>query len=330
MNTGFSGNQQNIRYFSEAYEKEKLTHAYILEGSKDSGKEAFAQYLAAALLCEKAVPGRPLFSEARACSPLDTCGQTGSGKTGAPCGTCPACIKAATGNHPDLIHVHHEKSTVLSVQEIREQVVSDISVKPYYGPYKIYIIHDAQLMNENAQNALLKTIEEPESYGLLLLLTDNADGFLQTILSRCVRISMDLLPRTQVAEHLLDEDGRKILQQLTEVRQMDALAINKVSKEWEGMDQQQIMEILQLWFRDVLVYKSTKDRSRLFFIDQKAVPQMAERFSYEGLNQALAAVDAAQARLKASVKAEAVYETLLLTIRTVSRETKTKGTCARR
>ena len=164
-----SGNQKNIRFFSEAYARGKVSHAYIIEGPEDSDKEGFADSIAAALLCQNTKPGDLLISDS------------------SPCGRCPSCIKAASGNHPDLIHVWHEKPTVLSVGEIREQVVADISIKPYYGPYKIYIIRDAQLMNEQGQNALLKSIEEPAEYGIIFLLTDNADGLLPTIRSRCIR-----------------------------------------------------------------------------------------------------------------------------------------------
>ena len=88
-----------------------------------------------------------------------------------PCGICPSCIKAQTHNHPDIIRTAHEKKTVLSVQEIREQLVDTVSVAPYYGPYKIYIVEDAQLLNEHGQNALLKTIEEPPDYVLIFILT---------------------------------------------------------------------------------------------------------------------------------------------------------------
>ena len=232
-------NERNLRLLSESYNKGKLSHAYIIEGFKLSGRDEFVQNIAAALLCEKAVEMRELV----------------------PCGKCPSCIKAATKNHPDIIHVMHAKPTVLSVNEIREQVVSDISIKPYYGPYKIYIIYDAQLMNENAQNALLKTIEEPEPYGIIFLLTDNEDSFLQTIRSRCIRLSMDAVPRNDVAEALLDEDGQQVIKALEGVVRSDALQINKTAKEMEDMDRQQVVRIAGLWVRDMLVYKSTGDRS---------------------------------------------------------------------
>ena len=287
-------NERNLRLLSESYNKGKLSHAYIIEGSKLSGRDEFVQNIAAALLCEKAVEMRELV----------------------PCGKCPSCIKAATKNHPDIIHVMHAKPTVLSVNEIREQVVSDISIKPYYGPYKIYVIYDAQLMNENAQNALLKTIEEPEPYGIIFLLTDNEDSFLQTIRSRCIRLSMAAVPRNDIAESLLDEDGQQVIKALEGVVRSDALQINKTAKEMEDMDRQQVVRIAGLWVRDMLVYKSTGDRSRLYFAAyEQSIRSMSESMTYEDLNECLEVVDKVKARLSANVKAEAAFENMLLQIR---------------
>ena len=98
-----------------------------------------------------------------------------------PCGTCRSCIQCDSGNQPDIIWVTHEKPTVISVDDIREQVNNDIIIKPYSSRYKIYIIPEAELMNPQAQNALLKTIEEPPEYAITMLLTNN--------LTRCCRQS---------------------------------------------------------------------------------------------------------------------------------------------
>lgn len=291
------GNERNLRLLSESYIKGKLSHAYIIEGSELSGRDEFIQNIAAALLCEKVTSG------------------AGIGEL-VPCGKCPSCIKAATKNHPDIIHVIHAKPTVLSVNEIREQVVSDISIKPYYGPYKIYIIYDAQLMNENAQNALLKTIEEPEPYGIIFLLTDNEDRFLQTIRSRCIRLSMEAVPRGDIADALLDEDGQQVIKALEGVLRSDAFQINKTAKEMEAMNRQQVVRIAGLWVRDLLVYKSTGDRGRLYFVAyEQSIRSMSASMTYEDINECLEVVDKVKARLSANVKAEAAFENMLLQIR---------------
>ena len=82
----------------------------------------------------------------------------------------------------------HEKPNTISIDDIREQINNDIVIKPYSSKYKIYIVPDADMMSVQAQNALLKTIEEPPAYAVILLLTENAEILLPTIRSRCVTL----------------------------------------------------------------------------------------------------------------------------------------------
>lgn len=95
-----------------------------------------------------------------------------------PCGKCHSCKQAESGNHPDIIRVTHEKPNSISVDDIRTQVNNTVDIKPYQGPYKVYIIPQADMMTPQAQNAILKTIEEPPSYAVFLLLTENAETLL--------------------------------------------------------------------------------------------------------------------------------------------------------
>ena len=174
------GNRHNIEHFKEAVRKGKVSHAYIIDGPEGIGKKTFAGYIAAALLCEKGIEEGP-------------------------CMVCGSCVKADTHNHPDIIWVEHDKPTVLSIDEIRQQVIDTVDIVPYYGPYKIYIIKDAQLLNDNGQNALLKTLEEPPEYALFFLLTDNYDRLLDTIKSRCMKLRMEPLDQ----EIIIRELGKK-------------------------------------------------------------------------------------------------------------------------
>lgn len=312
-----------MSYLKKAAARGKLSHAYILHGAAGSGKKTFAEYMAAALLCE-------------------------SGIEEGPCMTCSSCIKADTHNHPDIIWVEHEKPTVLSVKEIREQLINTIDVAPYYGPYKIYIIKDAQLLNEHGQNALLKTIEEPPAYVLIFLLTDNADGFLDTIRSRCIRLDMESLPKDLIikalensgissgkaeecagfskgnlglakimakegAESELKDLVRKTLKTLN---LLDALEIFDFSSQLDKETGLDVLQYMLMWYRDVLMVKVKADRSELYYIKEKAVlERQAKAVSFEQLNRIFAALEEARDRLLTSVKCEAVFETLLLTIR---------------
>ena len=100
-----------------------------------------------------------------------------------PCGHCDSCKRPLAKNHPDIIMITHEKPNVITIDEIREQLINDVAIKPYCSHYKIYIVADSELMNPQAQNALLKTIEEPPEYAVIMLLTSNIDALLPTIRS---------------------------------------------------------------------------------------------------------------------------------------------------
>lgn len=91
-----------------------------------------------------------------------------------------------SGNHPDVKWVTHEKANSIGVDDVREQINNDIVIKPYSSKYKVYIIDEAEKMTVQAQNALLKTIEEPPEYAVILFLTNTLDVLLQTVRSRCI------------------------------------------------------------------------------------------------------------------------------------------------
>lgn len=155
------GHKKIISHFEEAIKTGKVSHAYLLSGEDGSGKMMIAKAVAKALLCEH--------------------------KDG--CGECAACKQVDSLNHPDVIYITHEKYEI-RVDDIRKGINETIDIKPYSGDYKIYIIDDADRMNAGAQNALLKTLEEPPAYAVILLLTNNKDRLLDTILSRCVSMTL--------------------------------------------------------------------------------------------------------------------------------------------
>jgi DNA polymerase-3 subunit delta' len=170
------GHDEIIHHLKETIRTGKVSHSYIFTGETGSGKKMLAATFAAALQCESL--------EER------------------PCMVCDSCKKAMGKNHPDIILITHEKPGLISVEEVREQVIHDVSVRPYCSPYKIYIIPDAELMNMQAQNALLKTIEEPPEYAVIMLLTTNAASLLPTIRSRCVELSLSPLPEQLLMREL--------------------------------------------------------------------------------------------------------------------------------
>ena len=319
------GHKDILKYISSAVENNRVSHAYILNGERGSGKKMLANLFAMTLLCE-----------------------TGDNE---PCGKCHSCKQALSGNHPDIITVQHEKPSSISVDEIRVQVNEDIQVKPYSSKYKIYIIPEADLMTQQAQNALLKTIEEPPSYAIIILLTENAQKLLPTICSRCVMLKLrnikDQLVKKYLMENLQIPDykadvctafaqgniGRAILlansehfneikeeaiQLLKNIDTMDVSDMIEAVKRCSQykMDVDDYLDVLAIWYRDVLIYKATKNIDRVIFAEQlNYIKERARKSSYEGIENILIAIENAKARLRANVNFDLVMELLLLTIK---------------
>lgn len=142
----------------------RLSHAYIISGPPGSGKHALADYLAAAYVC------------------------SGTGER--PCGSCPDCRKAKGRIHPDVIRltIPEGKRSIL-VEQVRA-LRSDAYIRPNEARRKVLLIEDAQAMNESAQNALLKVLEDGPGYLSFLLLSENPQQLLPTIRSRCEILSL--------------------------------------------------------------------------------------------------------------------------------------------
>ena len=304
-----------------AIKNKKISHAYIINGEEGAGKMMLAEAFAATLLC--AAEGE------------DACGQ------------CKSCAQAANRNNPDIIYVTHEKEAI-SVDDIREQINDTIVIKPYSSKHKIYIVDDAQKMNVQAMNALLKTIEEPPSYGVIILLTTNADKFLPTILSRCVQIDMKPIKDEQIISYLRkkydvvdyqaqvcaafsqgnlgkaisligSEDfnliKERVLKLVKRLESYDSYNIDMTIKELSDMREKtsDFLELLTLWYRDVLLYKSTLSDEKLIFQDEVfTIKEQALKFSYEGIEEILKTIKEATARLNSNVNYELTLEMMFL------------------
>ena len=319
------GHEQIKDHFRNAVQTGKVSHAYILSGEAGMGRKSLANAFALNLLCEKGLPD--------------------------PCMQCHACKQVLAGSHPDLIYVTHEKPASIGVDDIREQINDTILVRPYSSYYKIYIVDEAEKMTVQAQNALLKTIEEPPSYAVILLLTTNPDAFLPTILSRCVQLKLKPLKDVVVKEYLIQslgveesqaeiyaafargnlgkaihlaesEDFKRmydeILHMLKHLKEADISElldyIHKLRE--ENLDIYSCLDFMQMWYRDVLMYKTTKDINLLIFKDEFSTNKSMSTVSgYEGLERILEAIDKARIRLDANVNTELVMELMLLTMK---------------
>ncbi len=324
---GVVGHEEIIAHLQHAICRDKVSHAYIFSGEQGSGKKLLASLFAMTLQCRD------------------------RGQEAEPCMECISCKKALTGNQPDILWVTHEKPNSIGIDEIRNQVVNDIAIKPYESPYKIYIIDEADKLTLQAQNALLKTIEEPPVYGILLLLADNPEALLPTITSRCVQLNLKPVGDSLVKEYLMDQmhipDYQAEVQasfaqgNVGKARQIagsaefgeltdNALRLLKHSREMEvyelvdavkvmSADKQNIQDYLNLfliWFRDVLLFKATREVDHLVFKEEiNSIKERAAISSYEGLERILEAIHTGDSRLRANVNFDLTMELLFLTIR---------------
>lgn len=331
------GHEQMIEHLRNAITMDKVSHAYIINGPDKSGKMMLAEAFAQTLQCEK-------LTETIAAA-------GGDGAAVEACMECHSCKQAVGRNQPDIIYVKHEKPNTISVDDIRTQVNNDIVIKPYSSKHKIYIIDEAEKMNVQAQNALLKTIEEPPAYAIIILLTTNADAFLQTILSRCVTLNVKvvadekikkfLMSKYQVPDYQADicvafaqgnvgkaiqlassEDFNElkaaVLQLMKRLKDIDIYemgeAIKQISEYKLAIND--YFDLMMIWYRDVLLFKATGDVNGLIFKDEVYdIKRQAEKSSYNGIEEILKALRKVQVRLNANVNFDLVIELLLLTIK---------------
>lgn len=168
------GNTQLKENLKGSLSRGHVSHFYLISGPEGAGKKTLAKLLAAAILCKGSNP---------------------------PCGSCTACRKVLGGSHPDVITVDDPEKKTVTVQMVRE-AREDMFIRPNEADYKIYTIPRAQDMRMEAQNALLKVLEEPPKYGVFMLLTDNPDKMLPTIRSRCTELTLQPLGRETLLPYL--------------------------------------------------------------------------------------------------------------------------------
>lgn len=318
------GCENIIQHLQNAIQGNKVSHAYMFHGETGMGKRTIGKAFAKTLLCDE------------------------GGLS--PCNHCVSCMQFDTDNHPDLIWLTHEKASI-GVDDIRLQVNNDIAIRPYKGPYKIYIIPDGDKMTEAAQNALLKTIEEPPSYGIIILLVSNLNSIIQTILSRCVQLNMKSVDKLKIKNHLMKqyqipdylaevaanfaggnvgkaikyatseefirmkEDVLHILKYIDEMSLYEVIVGLKTISEGKTLIEDYI-DLMMLWYRDILMFKASNDPDLILYKEERSfIMNQAKIISYEGIHNIIKGMEKAKARIKANVNFDVAIQLMLLTIK---------------
>lgn len=316
------GNTPLVEQLRRSAASGRSSHAYLFLGGAGAGKRLIANTFAKALQCE---------GEKR------------------PCDSCKSCHAFNHGNHPDVIYFQPLKNgKTYTIEDVREQLLETVDLKPFQYEKKIYIIEKADTLNIQSQNALLKTLEEPPAHVVFLLLAERAETFLPTILSRVVVMKIRPLSAETIADYLMqaghlaeeshilsayaqgrigqalelveDEGFREmrqdILGKLEALPSMSEGDAYLLAKDLEGYKNDlRFLDIMELWYRDLLTAKSLREEGYLIQRDKKDAIFRAAKEPAALLAKKAAAVRTARMRLAQNANFRLTVEVMLMDLK---------------
>lgn len=316
------GNTPLVEQLRRSAASGRSSHAYLFLGGAGAGKRLIANTFAKALQCE---------GEKR------------------PCDSCKSCHAFNHGNHPDVIYFQPLKNgKTYTIEDVREQLLETVDLKPFQYEKKIYIIEKADTLNIQSQNALLKTLEEPPAHAVFLLLAERAEAFLPTILSRVVMMKIRPLSAETIADYLMqaghlaeeshilsayaqgrigqalelaeDEGFREmrqdILGKLEALPSMSEGEAYLLAKDLEGYKNDlRFLDIMELWYRDLLTAKSLREEGYLIQRDKKDAIFRAAKEPAALLAKKAAAVRTARMRLAQNANFRLTMEVMLMDLK---------------
>lgn len=319
------GNEQLINQIQKSILKKHISHAYVIHGEEGSGKKLLANTIAKTLQCQK--------------------------QQSTPCNVCSSCLAFDSKNHPDIFYIKAEKNkNSISVEDIRQQLIKNMEIKQYKYPFKIFVIDKADTMTVAAQNALLKTLEEPPYYGILFLLANNIDKFLPTILSRCVVIKLKPVAANKIEQYLIDhhfaekenvgvfaeyaqgsigkaieiagsemfyEMREDVIQKLLSLNHKDLSETLLMAKELEAYKQnQQFLDLIYLWYRDLLIYIKCHDIKYVIQKDQqKNIIAQSKKENETSIIKKIEAIWQAKQQLSVNSNFQLTMEVMLMKLK---------------
>jgi DNA polymerase III, gamma/tau subunits len=311
------GNQSIVSNLKLSVQKNRIFHSYIFYAQEGSQKLFIAKCFAKLIQCENKNS----------------------------CGKCYSCKSFDFDNNPDVIYVLPSKTKNLGVDDIREQVKSQVDIKPYACKYKIFIIEHADKMTPQAQNALLKILEEPPEFIIFILLGENINNFLPTIISRCSIIKIAPVAINLIQSNLQkqnidekhaeiyalysqgnigralkfasDENFNKIrnnvLDIIKKLQDSDVAQALSFVSEFEKFkdDFQLVLDIIYLWYADLIVYSATGDTSFIYNADMKD-EIIKQAMNYDDLYGKIKAVEQAKKYLHYNTNFKMTLNVMLL------------------
>ncbi len=317
------GHRKQLESLARSLENDRLHHAYLFLGPEGVGKKAVALSLAMAIQCRE--------------------------KAGDFCGCCDGCVRVRNGNHPDVRVVGPlpEKKEI-TIQQVRE-LERELNYRSFTGGKKIAVVDPASLMNYAAQNALLKTLEEPPKDSLLILVSTSVGGLLATLVSRCLRLSFAPLPAQEVASFLesrkgwsrekaellaamsMGSLGRAVAPEMEERIERRAAWAERISSltptdfaGWMTLAEEiagdregslKFLEWAETWYRDILICLVTGSSRGISNPDlEQSVRRQADRIDRERVLFLLSQVEATVARLRRNLNRRMALEDFLMKV----------------
>ena len=311
MRDAIIGHHQILKQLYHAIASNRVAGAYLFVGVANVGKETVALNFAKSINCRTSDEGA--------------------------CGTCLSCRKADDGNHPDL-QIIRPSGAWIKIDQIRE-LQKRIIYRPLEGVRKVYILTEAERMNLEAANCLLKTLEEPPADSGLILLTTNLDALLPTIRSRCQIIPFHPLVVSELAGHLMErfdidqsqalrvaattggavgkaltllQDGASFEEEIPEImianNRLDAF---RIAEKWT--QQPEALDHLVTWYRDLVLLHQGAPADLLTHVHHaEQLKQLTVRYSRLQLQSAIKAIFETKVLLQRNVNATLALEVLAL------------------
>lgn len=315
------GQSEIVDRLKAQIKNERVGHAYIFSGSKGIGKKTLARIFASIVMCKDSDEDEN-------------------------CGICQACRLFRGESNPDFYCVKTEKNSI-SVEEIRN-MQKDVSIKPLYSPKKVYLIEEAEKMTVQAQNCLLKTLEEPPLYTIIIMTTSNYGSLLETIRSRSVNYSFKKNTFEEVKKYLINNqqldasevdfiasyaDGiigkAKELSKSEEFRKCREKTIEILLKLNEGNLKdifvaydffeenkekiEEILDIMLVFYRDVLIAEKSGNEKMLINSDKKdIILRNVNNFSTEKIYKNIEVIDDLRNNIKKNVNYQLAVEVMLM------------------
>lgn len=313
------GHERQITILKQAIAQKRVGHAYLFSGINAVGKRTLAGRFARALNCD------------RADNLHDSCGK------------CSSCLKAQHASHPDMIFIEADGQFIRinAIREIQEQM----KFKPLEGRWRAVIIDGADKMNDQAANALLKTLEEPSASNILILISSRPYSMPATIISRCRHMRFNPLPTTAVTRFLVEQNGMdqqkagllaglsggsigkaleldlediaayraEILQLLMNTQKDDPISLLNLAS-FFSQDKKKIkqgLDIINSCFRDALVLKETRKNEMLINQDKSSfITILAQRLSGEQILRNISLIERAWETIEQNVNKTLTLETM--------------------